>query len=34
MDSDNTKYDGLFMTAMQQIKDINGFFDAVYGFLR
>lgn len=32
--TEDNKYDGLFMTAMQQIKDIDGFFDAVFGFLR
>lgn len=32
--TEENKYDGLFMTIMQQTKDINVFFDAVFGFLR
>lgn len=32
--SEDNKYDNLFMTVMQQTRDINAFFDATYGFLR
>ncbi|CAD8131856.1 unnamed protein product [Paramecium pentaurelia] len=32
--TEDNKYDGLFMTIMQQTKDINVFFDAAFGFLR
>jgi hypothetical protein len=27
------QFDGLFMTALQQAKGINNFFDAMFGFM-
>lgn len=32
--SDDDKYDGILMTIVQQNQGIDGFFDAVFGFLR
>ncbi|KAM3144941.1 hypothetical protein pb186bvf_002946 [Paramecium bursaria] len=34
MANEEEKYDGIFMTSLQQLKTIDNFFDAVYGFLR
>ncbi len=32
--TEDTKFDGILMTLLQQKGNIDGFFDAVYGFLR
>lgn len=34
MSDEEKKFDGLLMTILQQEKQINGFFDRVFGFLR
>eukprot|EP01017_Pseudomicrothorax_dubius_P019501 TRINITY_DN2144_c0_g2_i1.p1 TRINITY_DN2144_c0_g2~~TRINITY_DN2144_c0_g2_i1.p1 ORF type:complete len:350 (-),score=145.72 TRINITY_DN2144_c0_g2_i1:149-1117(-) len=34
MAEEEGKYDGIFMTVIQQTQGIDGFFDAVFGFLR
>lgn len=32
--TEDTKYDGILMTILQQKGNIDAFFDSVYGFLR
>jgi hypothetical protein len=32
--TEDTKFDGILMTMLQQKGNIDGFFDSVYGFLR
>lgn len=32
--SEDSKFDGILMTMLQQKGNIDGFFDGVYGFLR
>ena len=32
--SDDTRFDGILMTIIQQKGNIDGFFDTVFGFLR
>lgn len=32
--SEDTKFDGILMTMLQQKGNIDAFFDGVYGFLR
>jgi hypothetical protein len=34
MSEEESRFDGIFMTVLQQKKSIGSFFEAVFGFLR